>query len=81
MKTSAVALSLIGGLLLARLAAVVAEPKASENAPRVRGFFIYSEDFCKKRCNASEACFVECTHHPLTSEELREVMKQQKLAK
>jgi hypothetical protein len=28
MKTSAVALGLIGGLLLARLAAVVAEPKA-----------------------------------------------------
>lgn len=64
-------------ILLALLVLAPAAAETPNTEPRVRGCFVYGEEFCKKRCSDDAACFKECKQHCLTPEEVRDVIKQQ----
>jgi hypothetical protein len=64
--------------LLALLALAPAKGQTPDTTPRVRGFFSYGLETCKKRCADDAACFKECTQHELTPDELRDIVNQQK---
>jgi hypothetical protein len=66
------------GILLALLVLTPAKGQTPDAEPRVRGFFGFGPETCKKRCADDAACFKECTQHKLTPDELRDIVNQQK---
>jgi hypothetical protein len=65
-------------LVHALLAPAPAKGQTPDPTPRVRGFFSYGPETCKKRCADDTACFKECMQHELTPDELRDIINQQK---
>lgn len=65
-------------LVHALLAPAPAKGQSPDATPRVRGFFSYGPETCKKRCTDDAACFKECMQHELTPDELRDIINQQK---
>jgi hypothetical protein len=53
--------------LLALLGVTVVSAETSTKEPRVRGCFLNTDEFCKKRCGPNEAfCFFECKKQCMT---------------